>query len=506
MSDRVEALLAELAAENTELRERVARLETDKHSIQPSPVGSRDDAGPGRTFDRRALLAKLGGAGIAGAGLAIAGGTLAATPAAATTGAMSFGTAMDEGTAGTSLTASGSPTALMVANTGLGKALHGKAAGPSALGVLGENTGSGFGVWASSDSGVALRAVTGVLGSGTAVEGVGTGGIGVDGTSTDNTGVSGTSTNSTGVLGTTSNVDDFGVHGDNLGSGRTEGGGVLGTSRGSIGVYGKTGGVAGVKGTSSFPDGAGVWGVHTGTGAGDGCGVLGHGGDLVGVLGSSDRSAGVSGFGTVGVQASGVNAQLLLVPGGNTGSPPANALVHAKGELYLDSLGDLYVCTAGGSPGTWAKVVYGGASGSGTIHLLSKPIRLYDTRANGAPYPPGPATKLAPSTSSHYDLQVTGTTVGGVSVPAGATGVIGTLSVTATVDPGAGNAGYLTVYATGAPPSPATADLTWFGPNETLSVAVTSSLSTTGQMAIHNGMVGGSSAAHVIFDAKGYIT
>ncbi len=54
-------------------------------------------------------------------------------------------------------------------------------------------------------------------------------------------------------------------------------------------------------------------------------------------------------------------------------------------------------------------------------------------------------------------------------------------------------------------PSPATADLTWFGANQTLSAQVIAPLSSFGQMTIHNGMVGGSSAAHVVFDAKAYL-
>lgn len=50
---------------------------------------------------------------------------------------------------------------------------------------------------------------------------------------------------------------------------------------------------------------------------------------------------------------SGSRAQLRLVPAGSAGSPGG---AHAKGEIYMDSAGALFVCTRGGTPGTWRKV------------------------------------------------------------------------------------------------------------------------------------------------------
>src|SRR5205807_1824948 len=113
------------------------------------------------------------------------------------------------------------------------------------------------------------------------------------------------------------------------------------------------------------------------------------------------------------------------------------------GEIYLDSTGVAFQCIASGTPGTWRRLTlaapdYDNLSGrnAGSINLLPSGLRLYDTRSGQVPPAPFPTTKakLNPSTSPSggFDLQVTGTAVGGVSIPAGAVGVVGTLSVTNT--------------------------------------------------------------------------
>jgi len=45
---------------------------------------------------------------------------------------------------------------------------------------------------------------------------------------------------------------------------------------------------------------------------------------------------------------------LRLVPGSTADNPTSGA--HSKGELYMDSAARLFVCTKGGTPGTWSKV------------------------------------------------------------------------------------------------------------------------------------------------------
>lgn len=137
---------------------------------------------------------------------------------------------------------------------------------------------------------------------------------------------------------------------------------------------------------------------------------------------------------------------------------------------------------------------------AGDIIFLARPIRLYDTRRlNAPPFPPA-AAKLA--SADKYELQVTGTVVDTLSVPNGAAGVIGTLTVTQTE-----NSGYLTVYPTGIDPVPTTSNINWFGSNQNLATLVISALSGTGKMTIHNGIAGAATSddTHVVFDAAGYI-
>ena len=44
---------------------------------------------------------------------------------------------------------------------------------------------------------------------------------------------------------------------------------------------------------------------------------------------------------------------MKLVPGDTAGRPSG---AHTKGEIYMDKAGALFVCTKGGTPGTWRKV------------------------------------------------------------------------------------------------------------------------------------------------------
>ncbi len=147
-------------------------------------------------------------------------------------------------------------------------------------------------------------------------------------------------------------------------------GGILGRAVGvGTGVRGESTNGAGVLGETSGADVPGVLGRHGGAGAGvrgDGDpGVLGRCrtqqqrgevalGHLVGVKGESTDGAGVFGDGHYGGQFRGATAQLMLVPGAGTGKPTSGR--HLMGELYMDSAGSLFICIAGGLPGTWVKV------------------------------------------------------------------------------------------------------------------------------------------------------
>jgi hypothetical protein len=235
----------------------------------------------------------------------------------------------------------------------------------------------------------------------------------------------------------------------------------------------------------------------------NGTGVVGRGDMAFGVTGISSIRTGVSGIansgiGVAGSSATGLGASfmgglapLLLSPAGAAGAPTGGT--HAKGEISVDSAATVWVCIASGGPGTWARLtaVQNGTTG-GAVHLLSAPIRIFDTRPGfGAPQP---GTKGALAGQSTTPIQVTGTDVGGIHVPAGATAVIGNLTVTNTEGPGD-----LILFPTGVTP-PNTSNIN-YGPGQTLANFATVGLNATGQMSLFVHV----SATDAIFDVAGYV-
>jgi hypothetical protein len=286
---------------------------------------------------------------------------------------------------------------------------------------------------------------------------------------------------------------------------------VLGTSSGPdsnppggvrVGVWGQTDqvtkgigvvGRAGSTGADPLTVSGGPTGV-IGTAQNGGIGVVGvsHGATGWGNFGFSDAGVGTIGYSTTGIsleaQGGGRFRQALRAAGAPTTG------TFTKGEQIRDANGELFICVGDGTPGTWRRVaaVKEGFTG-GSINLLGKPIRLLDTRlGGGAPLAVG----------NTLNLQVTGVNVGGLSVPTGALGVIGNVTVVNTGAP----RGYLSLFPQGPPPSPLTASVNWFGADQILNVAVFARLNpTNGQMGIGNGLVGGSTPTHVVFDASGFI-
>ena len=75
-----------------------------------------------------------------------------------------------------------------------------------------------------------------------------------------------------------------------------------------------------------------------------------------GLFAFGDR-AGVYAEGKLGADLGGTHAPLRLRPAATTGRPQsAGGVVHEVGELYVDNLGQLFLCTGKGTPGTWVKV------------------------------------------------------------------------------------------------------------------------------------------------------
>jgi len=231
------------------------------------------------------------------------------------------------------------------------------------------------GVWGQSnagDGGIGVRGED-FQRRGTRVRGEG--GTGVKGEG--DTGVWGSSSKSghSGVYGQHTG-SGFGVVGDGIGSSRA---GVLGRNSSGAGVKGE-GTFAGVSGSSSMPGSfsdlpSGVYGEHTGQGGygvrgfGD-TGVLGQGHKGDGVRGQStsrfyagvygeNTSTGILGGpgGGIGGRFKGGRAQVMLEPNASSGSPETGE--HSKGELFMDSAADLFVCVASSTAtamAEWKKV------------------------------------------------------------------------------------------------------------------------------------------------------
>ena len=133
-------------------------------------------------------------------------------------------------------------------------------------------------------------------------------------------------------------------------SGLASDGAVIGDSHDLPGVVGASNTKAGVSGTSGSGNGV--------TASGGAYGVVASGGN-----------AGVYGAGTIyGLAASGLSAQLWLVPNTNPG-PPAPSGTHNQGEVYMDSAGVQWLCTASSTsstPAVWGSVLLGGHVNSPT--------------------------------------------------------------------------------------------------------------------------------------------
>jgi len=177
---------------------------------------------------------------------------------------------------------------------------------------------------------------------------------------------------------------------------------------------------------SSATNASGLWGF--GSSGFTGVYGQGSGSGSRGVYGFSDAGYGVLAASTTGIDifASG-GGRLQQSLRTAAGAPATGSF--ATGEQIRDNLGDLYICVAGGSPGTWKKVaaIPSGTMG-GAIVFLPKPFRLFDTRPGVSGCPIDPGTPMTPAQIT--TLQVTGTastTDATLVVPTGATGIVGDL-------------------------------------------------------------------------------
>ena len=393
-AQKLEALEHEnerMRSENSELRDEVSALRGSgtrggemavlRGSDTTRRTGQAASEFAGRV-SRRSLLSKAGAAAVA----AVAAGTLLGTREAK---ASHFATSLIEADLIRThfidaASATGFPAMSAWTSSNTDAALSATNAG-SKPAIRADNAGGGHGVLslATNGTGVEGRGVIGVWGLsvhggqagvyGQHINEAGPGVVG-DANGSDYAGVLGRNSDGTGVWGRSSKTGYGGVYGQHTGTagygmvgdgkGQT-GAGVLGRNSGGEGVRGEGStqaevagvrglGKTGVWGSTGVLGYSGVYGQHTGSAGfglvGDGTGSTG-----AGVLGRDPSGPGIEGRASkYGGKFAGNQAQLMLVPKSTTGKPTSGA--HSKGEVYMDSAGTLFVCTAGGTPGTWRKV------------------------------------------------------------------------------------------------------------------------------------------------------
>lgn len=222
--------------------------------------------------------------------------------------------------------------------------LPGKMSAPSGTPPAGRN----YGLIATSDSAFNLTTLP-ANNAGAVIRGGATGLVvsglayGVDASSPDGVGVNAT-TNGLSAAVNATNATGPGI----AASGATYGLNATSNNPGSVAVNANSpngvgiqaaGSLFGLKANSTAGIGLSASGGNTGITADSSTGV--------GVLGGSNSGIGV-------VAKSTANSPLKLEPKTSTGAPASGS--HTRGELWLDNLGDLYLCKADGTPGGWRKV------------------------------------------------------------------------------------------------------------------------------------------------------
>lgn len=221
---------------------------------------------------------------------------------------------------------------------------------------------------------------------------------------------------------------------------------------------------------------------------------------LFGVLGTGNTPGGAGGyfndFGSTGgssaIALSSSYAQLFLAQ--DEASPsaipaPASPLdstaPRRKGEVVFDVNGDLWLCVASGTPGTWRKLA-GPESGAPT--LLPTPVRIYDSRPG---YTPLAVTKARLQSNEERGISA----LVGQQVPPQARAVICNITVANTSE-----RGWLAAYAGGAS-YPGTSTINWTQAGSVTANAATVRLGTSGFMTLKCSQ---DSSTDVVVDVTGY--
>ena len=276
------------------------------------------------------------------------------------------------------------------------------------------------------------------------------------------------------------------------------------------GVYARSAGPAAAPGTGGgqgvFGSAGGIDNDYTATQIGvfgsagqTGYGVVGlcpTGALAVGTLGRADEGYGLVGSSDTGVSILARNGGRIQQQLRSTAGAPTIGTFN-KGEMIRDLNGDLYLCVVTGSPGTWQKVTAqhpGYANAGGSINLLPRPIRLIDSRGNGAPIT-NDSKRFAAGVP--LEAQITGTVADGLSVPAGAKGILGNLTATQPLANG-----FALVWATGQT-QPLTSNINYSVATATPAIAnyFISSISAAGKLNV----MAAAASTHLLVDVFGFI-
>ncbi|MGD9700862.1 MAG: hypothetical protein AB7Q42_02810 [Acidimicrobiia bacterium] len=218
-------------------------------------------------------------------------------------------------------------------------------------------------------------------------------------------------------------------------------------------------------------------------------GIYGYTSSASGGFGVAAIGAGSS---STGLIVTGVKSTMALTPLGAAG--PARTVAYSRGEVIIDSAGDLWLNVVAGTPGTWRKL--SGPTTAGAYHAIT-PGRVYDSRVAEPAGLVGTLGNLQNRTISLADKRdpVTGNVVTANFVPAGATAVTANLTVVNTT-----GSGFLTVNPGGIITTD-TAAINWSGTGQILNNGLNLTLNATRQVTV---ICGGGGSTDFVIDVSGY--
>ncbi|MGK0276356.1 MAG: hypothetical protein ACI9N0_002748 [Ilumatobacter sp.] len=194
-----------------------------------------------------------------------------------------------------------------------------------------------------------------------------------------------------------------------------------------------------------------------------------------------------TGHAIVARKTSGGRSAIYIPPSGT--SPMGHTYAHGRGELFVDSGGNLWCCVASGTPGSWRRLA--GPASAGAVHAID-PRRTYDSR-----FTDGALASDADRVVSVADgiSVATGVVELANIVPEGATAVFFNLAITETT-----GEGFLQLAPASATEVTA-ATVNWGASNVTTSNASFSAIDENRQVKV---LAGGAGATQFTIDITGY--